>query len=641
MRQKHNAVPFVTAIGVALAAVTVAPVAVEACTAFVVGKKASATGYVIVGHNNDGLGPMRYAILPATNSAPALEEPGRVKGLGGGQSTAIYWQAAYSAKARVGRATGDVLLNEHGVMMFSNSGGFMREWGGKTSVMPEEPAGAVVDGGIGLALRFEVVRKARSAAEGVKIATALIDRYGYGPDARTFTIADRNEVWVLCAVRGRRYVARRCPDDAVMAYPNILPIGRILPGDIVSPEIEARRDTFDFAGAYQGVRTKHAPSQKHRIAEFYRIAAGVDVDEGELPWSVKPAHPVSADDLKRGFSSHAVGPGRESVHPEEIPGVSWPICRRRTLESVVCRFAADPAETLISLAPGRPCETRYDEFRPFRDAPPAYFATGAAAEKLLAGRFCVEIEGTAGRAVIDLQGGRLLSWKTASGTELLFMPRQPDSPNGDWSHGGISICWPWFGKKGPAASSIHGFARNRRLTVRRRDPAGNAVTLGLFLAAGEDPDFPYAADLELTLRMTDRLEMTMRTTNKGDKPFTFTEGIQPYFAVSRYDDVVLRGVKKENFAAENGMDAAFPRLGDEVALSDRGFGRELRATLRGNTGVVVWSPGNVEPHNRNLEAGDTERFIGLGPSCRTKEGALSLAPGASHELVFVVETEEL
>ena len=233
MNQKHNAVPFVTAIGVALAAVTVAPVAVEACTAFVVGKKASATGYVIVGHNNDGLGPMRYAILPATNSAPALEEPGRVKGLGGGQSTAIYWQAAYSAKARVGRATGDVLLNEHGVMMFSNSGGFMREWGGKTSVMPEEPAGAVVDGGIGLALRFEVVRKARSAAEGVKIATALIDRYGYGPDARTFTIADRNEVWVLCAVRGRRYVARRCPDDAVMAYPNILPIGRILPGDIV------------------------------------------------------------------------------------------------------------------------------------------------------------------------------------------------------------------------------------------------------------------------------------------------------------------------------------------------------------------------------------------------------------------------
>lgn len=360
---------------------------VHACTAFVVGKKASATGHVIVGHNNDGFGPMKYAILPATDSAPALREIGRKGGLGGGKSPAIYWHAVYSDKAKVGKATGDVLLNEHGVIMFSNSGGYLREWGAAHSDADPWQAGAdVVDGGLGLALRFEVVRRARSAAEGVKIATSLIDRYGYGPDARTFTIADRDEAWMLCAVHGRRYVARRCPDDAVMAYPNILPVGRILPGDIVSEGIKGNRDTFDFAAAYQGVRTKHDSSQRHRIVEFYRIAAGVDVDEKELPWSVRPAHLVSVDDLKRGFSSHAVGRDAENVHPEEVPGESWPICRLRTLENVVCQFAAEPLETHISLAPGRPCETKYDEFRPFRDAVPSYFATGAAAEALLGGR---------------------------------------------------------------------------------------------------------------------------------------------------------------------------------------------------------------------------------------------------------------
>ena len=371
---------------IAFAAVAMLSLVADACTAFVVGKKASATGHVIVGHNNDGFGPMRYAILHATDSAPALVEQGRTGGLGGGKSTALYWQAVYSDKAKVGKATGDVLLNEHGVIMFSNSGGFMHEWGGRRSELPDEAAAAVVDGGLGLSLRFEVVRRAKSAAEGVKIATALIDKYGYGPDARTFTIADRDEAWILCAVRGRRYVARRCPDDAVMAYPNILPVGRILPDDIVSPGIAEKRETLDFAAAYQGVRTKHDLSQKYRILEFYRTAAGVDVDENELPWSVRPARLVGVDDLKRGFSSHATGHGRESVHPEEVPGVAWPICRLKTLESVVCRFADNPADTHISLAAGRPCETKYDEFRPFKDAPPSYFATGAEAEALLAGR---------------------------------------------------------------------------------------------------------------------------------------------------------------------------------------------------------------------------------------------------------------
>ena len=134
------------------------------CTAFVVGKKASATGRVIVGHNNDGFGPMKYAILPATDSAPALQELNRVQGLGGGQSPRLYWQAVCSDKAKAGKATGDVLLNEHGVIMFSNSGGFMREWAGQMARLPDEDTAHVTDGGLGLALRFEVVRRAKSAA---------------------------------------------------------------------------------------------------------------------------------------------------------------------------------------------------------------------------------------------------------------------------------------------------------------------------------------------------------------------------------------------------------------------------------------------------------------------------------------------
>ena len=260
---------------------------------------------------------------------------------------------------------------------------------------------------------------------------------------------------------------------------------------------------------------------------------------------------------------------------------------------------------------------------------------GCSSSKTSAGAQIVTLESRSGRVEIDLVGARILSWRVA-GKEIFFMPSNPQSPEGDWSHGGLSICWPWFGKKGPAASSIHGFARNKTFTLlsRRVSASGSSVTLGLTLAAGEEPDFPYATSLELTFSLTDRLAVTMRTLNTGKEPFAFSGGFQPYFAVGSYKAVTLQGVKEADFAAVDGMDAAFPRRGDAFALTDASVGRKISATAKGNTSLIVWSPGSVEPHNRNLAPGDTERFIGLGPAFRAKEGAVTLSPGQAHELVF-------
>ena len=260
---------------------------------------------------------------------------------------------------------------------------------------------------------------------------------------------------------------------------------------------------------------------------------------------------------------------------------------------------------------------------------------GCSSSKTSVGGQVVTLESRSGRVEIDLVGARILSWRVA-GKEIFFMPSNPQSPDGDWSHGGLSICWPWFGKKGTAASSIHGFARNKTFTLqsRRTSAAGSSATLGLTLAAGEEPNFPYAASLELTFSLTDRLTVTMRTLNTGKEPFAFSGGFQPYFAVGSYKTVTLQGVKEADFAAVDGMDAAFPRRGDAFALTDASIGRKISATAKGNTSLIVWSPGSVEPHNRNLAPGDTERFIGLGPAFRAKEGAITLSPGQAHELVF-------
>ena len=59
-----------------------------------------------------------------------------------------------------------------------------------------------------------------------------------------------------------------------------------------------------------------------------------------------------------------------------------------------------------------------------------------------------------GTVSVDLDGGRVVSY-VSHGEEQLWMPEPPQSAPG-WRHGGIPLCWPWFGVNGKG--EIHGTA---------------------------------------------------------------------------------------------------------------------------------------------------------------------------------------
>ena len=63
---------------VVAAAAALSATSVFACTGFVAGKRVTATGRVIVSHNEDNLAKhtIRYALIPA--GAPLFSQPGRV-----------------------------------------------------------------------------------------------------------------------------------------------------------------------------------------------------------------------------------------------------------------------------------------------------------------------------------------------------------------------------------------------------------------------------------------------------------------------------------------------------------------------------------------------------------------------------------
>ena len=348
----------------------------DACSAILVGKKASSTGYVIASHNDDGSLSLkvRHAVVPARDG-----------------KLGFFWTEFKDPKGGV--TPGDTMLNESGVLVMSNNGGFMKTWMDRSGKLPDEGHySTLTDGGVGFEFRRTIAEHAHSAREGVDIATNLLTRFGYNQDSRNFAIADKDEAWVIEVIKGRRYVARRCPDDAVIAYPNCLTVTGIESGDVVSGNIEAQRDSFDFIATYQGPRSWRSPYNLYRMRYLYKGVCGIDPGEPDIyPFSLKPEKPVTAAKIMSTLSTHYEGtPDAVKPHPSKADEVNErakvPICRIGTLESIVCIFSDCVTNTEMKVATGRPCETPYASYRPFGGVLPTDVSRGDEAVRRLEGR---------------------------------------------------------------------------------------------------------------------------------------------------------------------------------------------------------------------------------------------------------------
>ena len=345
-------------------------VSVDACTAILVGKKASATGSVLVGHNLDTSGAVvRYAMFAQRDSKPA-----------------IFW--GESKKVAGNDKVSHLFCNEHGVMVTSNHGGVQKEWDGVTYSLPEEGRySSLKDGGLGYLLRVRMIEKAKSAREGVRIMAELVEEYGYNQYSRNFIIADADEAWVFSALYGRRFVARRVPDDEVCVSPNCLVVNRLREGDVVSECFKGKGPDLDMIAAYQGPRTWKSPYNLYRMKEMYRIAAGVTArdDITEYPFSIRPSRKVGIEDIKRGLCSHYEGKPFEvrERHPKKNPKIIAPICRNTTIEALVCEMMPKLADIKFHMTVGRPCEVPYRTYQPFAGILPPGTVFGDAAEARL------------------------------------------------------------------------------------------------------------------------------------------------------------------------------------------------------------------------------------------------------------------
>ena len=191
-----------------------------ACTNFIVGKKASADGSVFVTYNADSYG----AFMPLYHYPAATHQPGEMR--------KVYeWDTnKYLGEIAEAPQTYNVIgnANEWQVTIGETTFGGREEMADSTGV---------IDYG---SLIYIALQRSKTAREALRVMTSLVEQYGYCSEGETFSVADKDEAWMLemmgCGPDRTKskertvWVAIRIPDDAIAAHANQSRITKFLDG---------------------------------------------------------------------------------------------------------------------------------------------------------------------------------------------------------------------------------------------------------------------------------------------------------------------------------------------------------------------------------------------------------------------------
>ena len=195
----------------------------SACTNFIVGKKASADGSVFVTYNADSYG----AFMPLYHYPAARHEAGEMRKV-------FEWDTdKYLGEIPEAAETWNVIgnSNEWQVTIGETTFGGREEMADSTGI---------IDYG---SLIYIALQRSKTAREALMVMTSLAEKYGYYSEGETFSVADKDEAWMLemmgCGPdrtkeQGRVvWVAVRIPDNAIAAHANQSRITKFLDGRYV------------------------------------------------------------------------------------------------------------------------------------------------------------------------------------------------------------------------------------------------------------------------------------------------------------------------------------------------------------------------------------------------------------------------
>ncbi|MFC2112597.1 dipeptidase [Bacteroidota bacterium] len=186
-------------------------------------------------------------------------------------------------------------------------------------------------------LMFLALQRAKTAREAIQVMSELVKEYGYYSSGESFSIADKNEVWIMDLIgkgpgnTGAVWVARRIPDGYVSAHANQArirtfplddPENCLYAEDVISfarekGYYEGKDKDFSFSDTYAPVDFGGARYCEARVWSFFsKITGGMDkyLDyaqghnlENRMPLWVKPDRKLATSDLMEYMRDHYEG----------------------------------------------------------------------------------------------------------------------------------------------------------------------------------------------------------------------------------------------------------------------------------------------------------------------------------------------
>lgn len=312
----------------------------EACSNFIVGKKASVDGSVMCSYSADDYGMFQNLChYPAAKHAK-----GEMRKIFDWDSNKYYGEIPEAAE------TYSVIgnINEWQVTIAETTYGGREEMVDSTGIM---------DYG---SLIYVALQRSKTAREAIKVMTTLANTYGYNSGGETFTICDPNEAWIMemmgkgAGSKGAVWVALRIPDDAVCAHANQSRIGKFNMKD--KKNVMYAKDVVSFARSKGWFKGKDADfSWKMAYAKpdfsgrrfcdarawamlnhFYDMspyldwALGKNPDAQDMPLWVVPNKKVSVQDVENVMRDHYEGTPLSVADGSDIGGGIWEMPYRPT-----------------------------------------------------------------------------------------------------------------------------------------------------------------------------------------------------------------------------------------------------------------------------------------------------------------------